>query len=145
MTEGVVDSEDERAIRAVILRYATAIDGRDWAALRSCFTRDVHADYGEIGVWFDADELTEWMRVVHEACGHTLHRLSNILITPAMGGRIAAQTYVDAIVLGPDDLTGVQALGIYEDELVETGDGWRIAHRIHRSRFTQPVGGFGSS
>ena len=31
------------------MRYATGIDRRDWALLRSCFTDDCVADYGDIG------------------------------------------------------------------------------------------------
>ena len=45
-----------------------------------------------------------------------------------MGGR----SYVDAIVLGPDNVRGAQAAGWYDDVLVQTDDGWKIARR----RFT---------
>ncbi len=63
-------------------RYATGIDRRDWDLFRTCFTDDCEADYGEIGLWHGVDEITEWMRVVHDACGHTLHRITNIAVSP---------------------------------------------------------------
>ena len=45
---------------------------------------------------------------------------------------MATRCYVDAIVMGPDNLTGIRAVGCYDDELVDTDDGWKIARR----RFT---------
>ena len=43
-----------------------------------------------------------------------------------------ARSYVDALVLGPDNQTGARSAGFYDDELVMTDDGWKIARR----RFT---------
>ncbi len=39
-----------------------------------------------------------------------------------------ARSYVEALVLGPDNGAGVRD-GFYDDELVDTPDGWRIARR----------------
>ena len=115
----------------MLVRYASGIDRRDWEALRSCFTDDCDADYGTIGHWHGSDEITEWMRVAHEPCGHTLHRITNPALSPSPGG-VTARSYVDALVLAADNRTGSRATGYYDDELVETGDGWKIARR----RFT---------
>ena len=76
-----VDREARQDVADVLVRYATGIDSRDWALFRSCFTDDCEADYGEIGVWHSADEITEWMRATHEPCGHTLHRITNQAVT----------------------------------------------------------------
>jgi len=129
-------------IAEVLVRYATGIDRRDWALFRTCFTDDCDADYGDIGHWHGADEITEWMAGTHEPCGHTLHRITNVAVDPPGDDhdRATARSYVDALVLGPDNTSGVRATGVYDDELVRTGDGWRIA----RGRFTMvlahPVG-----
>ena len=127
MTEAV-DREVRQDVADVLVRYATGIDRRDWGLFRTCFTDDCEADYGEIGVWHGVDEITEWMRVVHEACGHTLHRITNVAVSPGDDG-VVARSYVEALVLGPDNGAGVRATGFYDDELVDTRDGWRIARR----------------
>src|SRR4029450_12737015 len=68
-------------VAGVGVRYATGIDSRYWDLFRTCFTDDCEADYGDIGVWHGADEITAWMREVHEACGPTPHRINNIVVT----------------------------------------------------------------
>ena len=91
----------EPAIRAdvaeVLVRYATGIDGRDWTLFRSCFTDDCEADYGSIGVWHGADEITAWMRDAHESAGPTMHRITNEAVTPTATGA-TSRCYVDALV-----------------------------------------------
>jgi 3-phenylpropionate/cinnamic acid dioxygenase small subunit len=131
MSEG-----EERAARQdiadVLVRYATGIDRRDWALFRTCFTDDLRADYGDSGGTFDSSEaITDFMRVSHADMGHTMHKLSNLAIT-VDGGRATARSYVDAVLMAPDGQSGLNPIGFYDDELVRTDDGWRIAQR----RFT---------
>lgn len=45
------------------------------------------------------------------------------------GDEAAARTYIDAWIMSVDGASGINALGIYDDELVRTDDGWRIARR----------------
>jgi 3-phenylpropionate/cinnamic acid dioxygenase small subunit len=125
----------------VVVRYATGIDRRDWDLFRTCFTDDVEADYGEIGVWHGVEEITAWMAEVHAACGHTLHRITNVVVEPGDAGGARSRAYVEALVLGPDNRSGVRATGWYDDELVRTAAGWRIARRRFTSAFQEPVGG----
>jgi len=73
------------------------------------------------------------MRDVHEPLGHTMHRITNVAVSAGeREDRVTARSYVDALVLLPGDESGTQAVGWYDDELVRTADGWRIARR----RFT---------
>jgi 3-phenylpropionate/cinnamic acid dioxygenase small subunit len=129
----------------VLLRYATGIDRRQWDVFRSCFTDDCLADYGDIGTWHGADEITEWMRTVHDPCGPTLHRITNIVVDQGGGDRASSRCYVDAIVFGPEGSGGAHAVGYYEDELVRTGDGWRISRRrftpVHMEAITDGMKG----
>jgi uncharacterized protein (TIGR02246 family) len=115
----------------VLIRYATGIDRRDWELFGTCFTDDCQVDYGAIGRWQGRDEITAWMREVHEPCGHTLHRITNTTVTATTDGA-AARSYVDALVMSGDNRSGTRATGFYDDELVQTDDGWRISRR----RFT---------
>jgi 3-phenylpropionate/cinnamic acid dioxygenase small subunit len=123
-----VDRETRADIAELLVRYATGIDSRDWDLFRSCFTDDCDADYGPIGHWHGADEITEWMRQSHAPTGHTMHRITNQVVR-SDGDRVRARSYVDALVLAADNRSGTQAVGYYDDELARTDDGWRIARR----------------
>lgn len=118
-------------ISDVSVRYAIAIDRRDWALFRTCFTEDCEVDYGEIGVWHDVDSISAFMEAMHAPAGPSVHRITNQYIEPK-GDGATARSYVDAIVMGPDGRSGAHATGYYDDELVQTEQGWKIA----RLRFT---------
>jgi 3-phenylpropionate/cinnamic acid dioxygenase small subunit len=123
------DSSLYLGVSAVLVRYASGIDRRDWALFRSCFTADCSVDYGEIGVWDGAEEITEFMIAVHEQCGYTLHRISNVAVQREPEGA-RANSYVDAVIMGPDNRDGVRAIGFYDDQLVQSDrGGWQIARR----------------
>ncbi|KHO25103.1 nuclear transport factor 2 family protein [Mycolicibacterium setense] len=119
---------DRDDIVDVLVRYATGIDRRDWPLFRTVFTDDCVLDYGEIGAWNGVDAVTEFMDQTHAMAGHTLHRLSNHAIAVDRD-TAAARTYVDALIMAQDNNSGVNAVGFYDDELVRTADGWRIARR----------------
>jgi 3-phenylpropionate/cinnamic acid dioxygenase small subunit len=117
-------------IAEVLVRYATGIDRRDWDLFRSCFASDCVADYGDIGTWESADAITDFMVTAHAGMGHTMHRISNIAIDVEGGGdRAVARCYLDGMLMAADGGTGFNPVGFYDDELVKTLDGWRIAHR----------------
>lgn len=122
---------DREDITDVLIRYATGIDRRDWPLFRTVFTPDCELDYGQIGTWNGVDAVTEFMELSHAGAGHTMHRLSNMAIT-VTGDTATTRTYIDGLILAADNASGVNAVGFYDDELVRTGDGWRIARR----RFT---------
>ena len=125
------DREDRQDISDLLVRYATGIDQRDWALFRTVFTDDCELDYGEIGNWRGIDAVAEFMEQAHAMAGHTMHRMSNQVIT-VDADKAAARTYVDAVILVGDNRSGVNAIGFYDDQIVRTNDGWRIARR----RFT---------
>jgi hypothetical protein len=62
--------------------------------------------------------------------GHTLHRITNQAIS-VEGDGATARSYVDAVLMGVDGQTGMNAIGFYDDRLVRTDEGWRIAHRTY--------------
>jgi 3-phenylpropionate/cinnamic acid dioxygenase small subunit len=126
------EREDRQDIADVLVRYATGIDRRDWPLFRTVFTDDCELDYGEIGTWHGVDEVADFMDKTHAMAGHTLHRLTNQAII-VEGDKASARTYIDAVIMFGDNQSGVNAWGFYDDEVVRTADGWRIARR----RFTQ--------
>lgn len=124
-------NDDRADISDVLIRYATGIDRRDWPLFGTAFTEDCVLDYGEIGTWQGVAAVTEFMDQSHAMAGHTMHRLTNMAIT-VTGDTATARTYVDGLILAADNASGVNAIGFYDDELIRTVDGWRIARR----RFT---------
>jgi 3-phenylpropionate/cinnamic acid dioxygenase small subunit len=123
--------DDRQDISDLLVRYATGIDRRDWPLFRTVFTDDCELDYGEIGSWKGVDAVADFMEKVHALAGHTLHRLTNQVIG-VYGDTAVARTYVDALIMVGDNQSGVNGVGFYDDEIVRTPDGWRIARR----RFT---------
>jgi 3-phenylpropionate/cinnamic acid dioxygenase small subunit len=123
---------NEQEIIALLTRYATGIDRRDWPLFQTCFTEDARTDYGTFGQWTSAEQITAFMAQAHAAMGHTLHRLSNFAIA-VQGERAVARSYVDALLMpGPAGGDIHRGVGFYEDELVKSAQGWRIKVR----RFT---------
>jgi 3-phenylpropionate/cinnamic acid dioxygenase small subunit len=128
----MTERDDRQDISELLVRYATGIDRRDWPLFRTVFTDDCELDYGEIGAWQGVDAVTDFMDTTHAMAGHTLHRLTNQAIT-LDGDSASARTYIDAVIMFGDNQSGVNAWGFYDDKIVRTADGWRIARR----RFTQ--------
>lgn len=139
MTTVTIDYEARQDVSDLLVRYATGIDTREWTLLRSCFTDDCEAAYGDVGRWTSGDEITAWMRATHEPLGHTLHRISNVAIGSDRGV-VTARACVDAIVLGPGNVGGANAAGYYDDVVVPTVDGWKIARRTYTMVRVQPIG-----
>ena len=123
--------DDKFEIAELLVRYATAIDQRDWPVFHTVFTTGCDLDYGAFGRWHSADEVTSSMKLAHERMGPTLHRISNIAIE-VDGARATARAYVDALLLAPGGRGGRDIIGYYDDELVRGDNGWQIATR----RFT---------
>jgi 3-phenylpropionate/cinnamic acid dioxygenase small subunit len=132
--------QDRDDITDVLVRYATGIDRRDWPLFRTVFTDDCQLDYGDIGRFDGVDAVTEFMDQAHAMAGHTLHRLTNFAVD-VDGDTARARAYVDALIFAPDNQTGVNAVGFYDDDLVRTPGGWRIARRRFTTVRVSTVGG----
>ncbi len=125
----MTEPSDRGEILDVILRYATAIDRREWSSFSSVFTDDAELDYGQVGQWVGADAIMDFMRRAHAGAQYTVHRLTNQLID-VDGETAEVRTYVDALIL-VEDGSGANAIGFYDDRLRRTSDGWRITSRTY--------------
>lgn len=127
----MLSMEDERQIIAVVLRYATAVDSRDWPLFRSCFSDSFHGDYGQFGSrWSSGDEIADWMESAHRQIGITIHRMSNIVLTGS-GITATERTYGDVTVVGecgPTDPVHTYA-NVYDGELQKFGAEWKFVRR----------------
>jgi uncharacterized protein (TIGR02246 family) len=127
--ESGLSAEDERAITAVLVRYATGADRRDWELFASCFTQDLVAEYDGLGSWHGRDALVDFMVKGTAQGGLTMHKLTNFLIFGS-GDRAMATCYVDALLMPLEPGGKVRrANGRYEDQLVRDKGGWKISKR----------------
>jgi len=120
---------DVLEIRAVIDRYATAVDRRDWELARTCFTEDCTADYGRSGSWAGREVLVTALDDMHRDLGPTMHRITNHDVQ-VDGDTATATSYLDAMLqVEHRGFDLLHVLGRYSDLLVRTEDGWRISVR----------------
>ena len=125
--------DDKNAITELLIRYTATIDRRDWPTFHTVFTADADLDYGPFGSYRGADKVTESMDKAHRKFGHTLHRLSNVVVELIETDKATTRSYVDALLLNPDGNCGRQIVGFYDDEVVRGDSGWQIGKR----RFTR--------
>lgn len=120
-TEVRVDSDTAAEILDVLARYAQVIDNRDWDQAHTVFTDDVVFGVGDAarhGV-SAVREMVENVRPYHP------HHTSNTILTRRADGTIRA--WSKFVIVRTD---GTAGSGDYQDTLVRTDRGWRIAHRV---------------
>jgi 3-phenylpropionate/cinnamic acid dioxygenase small subunit len=121
---------DERAIADVCVRYASAIDDRDWDRLRSCFLPDAvgiyHADRPLVGY----EAIEQAIRTAVMPLSRTQHLVSNVTIA-LDGDEATGQCYLHAQHVREGVPGGEKFViaGRYSDRFARTDDGWRIRER----------------
>ena len=131
---------DRIEIDDLLVRYATAIDTKDWSLLDSCFTPDAQLDYtsagGIAGVY---PEVRQWLEKALAPFPMTVHALSNSTVA-LEGDEARARTFV-LNPMGfpkPDGSLHLFTVGAYyNDRLVRTEAGWRIRERIEEQAFLE--------
>jgi hypothetical protein len=123
---------DRQAVVDVCVNYALALDGRDWARLRDCFTAEAVADYsGTINEGYPAIEAA--CRAALEPLQASQHLLGNHLVTLDSGNGDGANSvcYFQAqhVKEGLPGGSHFIVAGRYDDRLIRTDRGWRIQHR----------------
>ena len=129
---------DRIRINDLLTRYTVAIDSKDWELLDTVFTPDATVDYttsgGIRGLY---PEVRTWLAKALSAFSMTQHMISNSVVQIA-GDRATARTMVFN-PMGSDTPEGKLHLfyvgAYYNDELVRTPDGWRIAVRIEEQAY----------
>ena len=121
--------EDRTAIIDLTHAYCWALDTRAWDELRQVFLPDAHAVLGGSdlqGIEAIIARVTEALSPLDDS----QHMVSTHQIT-VDGDRATCRCYLQAQHIRHDADGGPNFIiaGRYEDELVRTADGWRIAHR----------------
>jgi len=122
--------DDLHEVEAVLLRYASALDKKEYERLREVFIPDAIANYVGLAECKGLDSIIELVSGVLDRCGPTQHLLGNIKIG-IQDKEATASCYLQAIHVGLGDYAGQlhTVWGEYRDRLVKTEAGWRISFR----------------
>jgi len=126
--------DDEREIYRNIVRFARAMDDREWAAIDALTDADMTADLGT-GAVGSRSEMVAIIRSYLDDCGPTQHLVANVLID-VDGDTASSRAYVSDMHLGTGALEGqfFRTLGDYQDEWRRSPHGWRMTRRVKHNR-----------
>jgi 3-phenylpropionate/cinnamic acid dioxygenase small subunit len=130
---------DRIEIDDLLTRYATAVDTKDWTLYASCFTPDAFIDYTAAGgIKGSLPEVQRWLAEVLPAFPMTQHLVTNRAVTIAGDRATCRSAFFNPMGLadGEGGLTLFFDGGYYNDTLVRTAAGWRIAERIEETAYT---------
>ena len=129
----------ERSINRLLVRYATAIDTKDWCLLGSCFTPQCR--FTATGLVLEGvDSIVSFMENAHRYIDGSHHRLSNVVIDVTDDFRAArSTTYLDATLVRRDADAGAtfRVMSTYHDEHEFDGSTWWISSRDVRSMWNE--------
>lgn len=127
------DSADRSAIINTINSYAVAVDARRYDLFEQIFTEDVRCDFGGGAAFTDRATLQKVFADIHAVFDATQHMTSGHAIT-LHGDRANCLSYVSGRFRRRlEEGEGLfQSTGWYDDVLVRTPAGWRIADRTTR-------------
>ncbi len=133
------DIADRMEIEDVLTRYATAVDTKDWDLYTSCFVPDAAIDYTSSGgIKGTLPEVKAWLAQIMPTFPMSQHIVTNKVIK-VTGDTATCRSYLFNPMALPEDVEGMILFfegGYYNDKLVRTRDGWRIAERVEESAYT---------
>lgn len=126
---------DERDIERALIRFARAMDDRDWDIMNEILADDAAGDFGT-GRLQGSQPIIAMIRGFLDSCGVTQHLLANVLID-VNGDRAVTRAYVQDLHLSRSnpDLT-FHTLGDYHDQWERRDGRWRLVERIKDNRGT---------
>ena len=121
----------EHALSQVTTRYATACDTRNWDLLQQVFTPDCTTVYGGSYICEGVAKVRHMISSHLDGCGPTQHLLGNLEVDASNPQRPRSKIQVRAAHQGLGQRAALRydAIGFYEDEWVQTPEGWRIHKR----------------
>lgn len=135
---------DRALIADLMARYSWALTDRDWDRWVSLFTDDAHVDYstagGPVGSPRDAAETFKGMMAMFDV---SISSGSNVAVTfvDADTARVRSMYTMMLRIPGADGAAPnyMQASGWYDDTVVRSADGWRIAKRFEQLVYGKPA------
>ncbi|MGH8992019.1 MAG: nuclear transport factor 2 family protein [Acidimicrobiia bacterium] len=129
--------EDRALISERVIKYAMAVDRRDWQMFAECFTDPVHADYSENGLPaadFARDDLVDIVRQAVSVLTATQHLSPNHVIDfdadDPDRATCYSTMYAQHHLEGADGAELYLLRGSYDNHMLRTSDGWRIERLV---------------
>jgi hypothetical protein len=114
--------------------YPIAVDAQQWDLFDRIFTDDVAADFGGAARWQGLASLKQAFEAIHAPFASTQHATRGHHV--ALDGSDAATclSYVHGRFIRdvPEGGNMFESIGWYDDALIRTPEGWRIARRSCR-------------
>lgn len=129
---------DERDIIALAARYCRALDTNDWAGLDDVFLQDATAQLGSATLLEGIEAIRGRIRTALEHLDDSQHLVGNHEVTvDDDSGTHRCYLQAQHIRRMPEGSPHYIVAGRYEDRVVRTADGWRIAHRTLTVMWTE--------
>jgi 3-phenylpropionate/cinnamic acid dioxygenase small subunit len=128
-----LDVADRLAIEDLIIRYATALDTRDWDLFRSCFRPDAHTAMDRVGEFDACEAVIERLEPRLKIFAALQHFVSNVVISGGGDVATARNYFVSHHV--PKSGDAYTYGGTFEFALVRDEEGWRISSHTIRIRW----------
>ena len=121
---------DRQDVVDVAVRYATALDTRDWDLLRTCFVPDAVAVYEGLGRCDGYGAIEDVCRTALTPLDASQHMIGNFAVTvDGAAARMSCYLQAQHVRRTADGGPNFMMAGRYDDELVRTAEGWRISRR----------------
>jgi len=122
---------DRQQISDVLYRYASSVDYKDFATLRSLFTDDAHGVYTTVADLTGADEIVKWIDGMTADKSWQHHKLTVYHIDFTGPDEADALTYHTSHQTDVGDDSGVTLIvARYRDKLRRVGGTWKITEKI---------------
>ena len=128
-------ADDWHAVYDVLVRYAHAIDSRDFEAAGACFAEDAHALYAGAELPRERSAIIDFLQrnVTSEA---STHMVGGVRIALSGDAATSEQTALAAhLEAGRVRLRGLR----YRDRLERRDGQWQIVERVHEPVWTAEV------
>jgi hypothetical protein len=135
---------DRQAITDALYRYASTIDHKDYDALRTVFTDDARAKYGDRAWMEGADAIVEFNREYGMRQGWQHHLLS-VYHIDIDGDSASTMTYHTSYQTSLDDPNTARVIvARYYDQLRRVDGAWKISSKEMKVGWRETRRGEGS-
>ena len=137
-TDTLQELVDERDIVALALRYCRALDTKDWPLLADVFLPEATADLASPVHLEGIDAIIDRIRTALQHLDESQHLVGNHEVTvDGNAGTHRCYLHAQHIRAATDGGPHYIVAGRYEDRVVRTDAGWRIAHRTLTVMWTE--------